>query len=288
MNTERLARERIHACLAIAEAAQKSLAGVAPDPEAPWLKQRVVETTVRAFRTFRAIGLLAQSGLWESTYVLARHLFEDAITAHWLVTHDDLEALHCKYTEHLEATRFADLQAQMDLDLDLDPTTKEWQSTVDLDQAKAGAEKYWQGGRSWTTKTLPQLVNGVKARGLPGREYGEERVRLLVSLYARWLMPLNLVVHHSPAANQNWYAPAHEMLPDSLRVAYLSFVLLARLALEEVAPERVSVLQESVWDHSFAFYSPTPQQCAETKLDDSCPCGSERPFRDCHSYVCPE
>ena len=73
-------------------------------------------------------------------------------------------------------------------------------------------------------------------------------------------MVMSLGLHHSPAASQNWYAPAEEMLPDPLRVAWLAFGLHVRLALEFFSPDRLDRLADLLERQAPAFVSPTDPQ----------------------------
>lgn len=288
MDWQRVTRERIAGCEQLVLAASDWLGPLPPVADRTWTAQRSLETTVRALRTVQSSILLARADRWEPVYVLARNLFEDVVIVHWLVTHPDPETLERKFDEHLLASQFADYKSQLDLGLELDPATVRWSETVDLAAAEQAAQRFQHGRRPWTGKSFSELISGITGRGLPGRDYADERVRYIDWIARRLLLPMNLAMHHSAATAQNWVSPAHEMLPDALRMIYLSFGLLLRLAIEDFAPDRLDDFHDVLEETGAAFWQPNPSQCAETDPRDPCPCGSGVAFVDCHAYACPD
>jgi hypothetical protein len=185
-------------------------------------------------------------------------LLEDSAVAHWLAVHPDLEALKARWSEHLDAAAFGDLKAQQELDLDIDPRTMTWHASKDPRYLDSVAQRHRDGTRHWTGKSIAELVSGAAARGAPERNNWVERTRQLVAANRRMQLIVNLGVHHSPAASQNWYAPPSEMLPDGLRVAWLVFGLHAALAVEDLAPERFGELRELLERQAAHFWMGPP------------------------------
>lgn len=235
-------KARGEACDELLAGAERWLGPIPTSAPTTWVQHRIYETAVRALLTVKGALMLGRHGLWAQTYMLGRPLLEDAIVAHWLVSHPDPATLETRYVEHLDAVREGDYESQVDLGIQVDAETAAWRSGMDTEYLERVAKRFWGGRRHWTTKTLDELADGVAARGLPGRRDGADRAKFLHAISTRLLLHMNLGVHHSNASGQHWYSPPAELLPDALRAIYLSFELLVRLTLEDFAPERLGEL----------------------------------------------
>jgi hypothetical protein len=208
------------------------------------LRQRQTELILRARQSILGVVLLSRHRLWIPTYATARMLLEDAAVAHWLAVHPDQEALEVRWNEHLSAIRYGDITVQRELGLEVDQMSAAWIAGQDEAAVRQVAERHRFGTSHWTGKSLKELVDGAAARGAPGREDWAARTRLLASALRRMQPLVSVGLHHSPAASQNWYAPAEQLLPDALRAAWLAFGLHAAVALEDLAANRFKDLQQ--------------------------------------------
>jgi hypothetical protein len=253
-----LTKQRLEACWELLRSVKSWIGDVTPSQDAQWLIQRQIELFVRAIQTMDGIILIASKQLWIPTYALARMLLEDSAVAHWLAVHPDLEALKARWSEHLDAAVFGDLKAQQELNLDIDPNTIIWHASKDQRYLDSVAHRHRDGTRHWTGKSITELIRGSAAQGAPGRNNWPERTHQLSTANRRMQLIVNLGVHHSPAASQNWYAPPSEMLPDGLRVAWLVFGLHAAVAMEDLVPARFGELRELLERQAAHFWMEPP------------------------------
>jgi hypothetical protein len=249
---------RLNACEELVGRVAEWLRPVATREDAPWLRQRQIELIIRARQSMLGVVLLSRQQLWVPTYAAARMLLEDAAVAHWLAVHPDLPALQVRWTEHLCALRYGDIEAQRQLGMEVDAVSSAWLAEHDEATVRRAAHRHRCGADHWTGKSVKALVDGAAARGAPGRHDWAGRTQLLVSTQLRMQPLVSSGVHHSPASSQNWYAPAGELLPDALRVAWLAFGLHAAVAFEDLAPARFEHLQDLFNRQAEHFWSGPP------------------------------
>lgn len=254
----KITEQRLAACDELLRAVGVWVGDYRPPRDASWLVGRQTELFVRAIQTMQGTVVVARQGLWVPAYALARLLLEDAAVAHWLAVHPHLAALETRWTEHLDAARFGDFKAQQELHLDIDSMTAAWVASSNLEYLKEVARRHRDGTSHWTGKSIAALLAGAAGRAAPDRNNWGDRARQLMSANRRMQLIVNLGVHHSPAASQNWYAPPSEMLPDGLRTAWLVFGLHAALAVEELVPERFADLQQLLERQAKHFWMGPP------------------------------
>lgn len=261
-DARQVAAQRLTACEQLFVSSKQWLGSVPTPQGRPWLEQREIELSVRSILTMHCVVLLGYHRLWAPASALARMLLEDAAVAYWLTDHPDLDRLTTRWTEHLDASRFADFKAQQELGLDIDKTAQAWHATHDPRYLEEVAKRHRNGSAHWTGRSVAELVAGTLGRGASTREDWPERIRLLELTQLRMFMPVSLSLHHSPSTTQNWYADPDEMLADPLRVAWIAFGLHTRLALDYFVPEHTHDARDLIYRQAPSFLT-RDDDCAD-------------------------
>lgn len=158
---------------------------VDPKPTPEWLA--VNWTTARSYRTYLVVIHLCRCGYGLQAAMLNRTLFEDMVSAHWAVKHPKDAATqiaeHDAYMATLRAEGYAKHGIPKPPGENLPKYTRKQRQVLD--------RRYRHGGRGWTGKSLPSMIEDVESM------WEEPDRRLLHQMHDLVQRANNTLLHHS-------------------------------------------------------------------------------------------
>jgi SEC-C motif/Family of unknown function (DUF5677) len=246
-------------------------------------------TFARGTKTFGAALLLCDRGYGEQAAMLNRSLFEHAVVAWWMHTHDDPDALMQQVRRHHDhATVLYARRARLHPELELDPSIDSEHFTTAYEAELD--EQFGEHGGTWHGKRMDQLVREVEQR------WDETYPDLLWKLFRFVNSWNNEILHHSAVGLNDaivWTDPADAPIlrlgPDrrwtqaALWAAHWSYGLLVLCAFRQLSPDRARDFNAVLDDLGFRYRTITQEQAKGVGRNDQCPCGSEKKFKHCHA-----
>lgn len=252
----------------------------------------IIGTFARATKTFRAALLLCDRGYGEQAAMLNRSLFEHMVVTWWMSLQPDGDELVERMKRHYDHARVLyERASDQHPELELDPGAEA--TPLEVEYVAALDKEFGRHGGQWHGKRLDELVREVE-------EGWDEPYGGMLWKFFRFVNHWNnYILHHSSIGvteGVRWdvpeetpvlvLGPSREWADASLWATFWCYALLMLSVLRQLSPERADGYRAFFEERGYRFVTVTADSVRGVGRNDSCPCGSERKFKQCHQpYV---